>query len=82
MVSAQTKSERLIQLEELLFAHVSGLRRSSIARRLRLHDRTDRFNPHIAAALRNLGQSLRAASGIPASKARTLLTGSCSGGRQ
>ncbi|OHD17301.1 MAG: hypothetical protein A2Y38_25340 [Spirochaetes bacterium GWB1_59_5] len=109
-----TKSERLMQLEQLLLAHPSGLRRSEIARRLGVHratvaryvteltgflplnegddgriginrddylsnirltiheslalylagrlmtDRTDRFNPHAAAALRKLGQSLRA----------------------
>jgi CRISPR-associated endonuclease/helicase Cas3 len=114
MISALTKSERLMQLEHLLLAHPSGLRRSEIARRLGVHratvaryvtelsgclpitetddgwiginrddylsnirltiheslslylasrlmtDRTDRFNPHAAAALRKLGQSLSA----------------------
>jgi len=114
MISALVKSERLMQLEHLLLAHSSGLRRSEIARRLGVHratvaryvteltgylpltegddgriginrddylsnirltihealalylagrlmtDRTDRFNPHAAAALRKLGQSLRA----------------------
>jgi CRISPR-associated endonuclease/helicase Cas3 len=114
MISALTKSERLMQFEQLLLAHPSGLRRAEIARRLGVHratvaryvtelrgylplyeeddgriginrddylsnirltiheslalylasrlltDRTDRFNPHAAAALRKLGQSLRA----------------------
>lgn len=114
MISALTKSERLMQLEQMLLAHPSGLRRSEIARRLGVHrstvaryvteltgclplteaddgliginrelylsnirltiheslslylacrlmtDRTDRFNPHAAAALRKLGQSLHA----------------------
>lgn len=112
MVSAEIKSERLMELEQLLLAHRSGLRRSEIARRLGVHrstasryvdelsrslpvledndgrigidrngylnnirltiheslalflacrlmtDRTDRFNPHAAAALRKLGSSL------------------------
>ena len=112
MLSAERKSERLMELEQLLLAHRSGLRRSEIARRLGVHrstasryvdelsrscpvledddgriginrngylnnirltiheslalflacrlmtDRTDRFNPHAAAALRKLGSSL------------------------
>jgi CRISPR-associated endonuclease/helicase Cas3 len=112
MISALTKSERLMQLEQLLLAYPQGLRRAEIGRRLGVHratatryvtkltgplplaedddgrisinrdnylsnirltiheslslylasrlmtDRTDRFNPHTAAALRKLGQSL------------------------
>ena len=40
MISALTKSERLMQLEHLLLAHSSGLRRSEIARRLGVHRAT------------------------------------------
>lgn len=40
MVSAETKSERLMQLEQMLLAHPQGLRRSEIARRLGVHRST------------------------------------------
>ena len=40
MISAITKSERLMQLEQLLLAHGQGLRRSDIARRLGVHRST------------------------------------------
>jgi CRISPR-associated endonuclease/helicase Cas3 len=40
MVSAVTKSERLMQLEQLLLAHGPGVRRSEIARRLGVHRST------------------------------------------
>ncbi len=113
MVSAERKSERLMQLEQILLAYPGGMRRAQIASRLGVHrstvaryvdelsrqlpltegddekividrdqylnnirltiheslcvylaarlmaDRTDRFNPHAASALRKLGQSLQ-----------------------
>ena len=40
MISAITKSERLMQLEQLLLAHGQGLRRSEIAHRLGIHRST------------------------------------------